>query len=156
MKNVIAGFVFAALAIGCGGNSVDIVGKSPEQQADAIATALCEQEVECGNVIIDCSQTDGVFECTGTIEPAEFGACYEDLREDILGDLRDCDLTAAEEQIVEDCMNAMVELDCISQAELDAYVAELNAGNDPGALGSTPAACIQTAELFEGCSSSPE
>lgn len=138
--------VFAACG-GGGGASVSIVGDPPEEQAATLADARCNQEVECGEINIDC----GAESCVGTIEDVDYDVCYADAEADFLANIEGCDLTAEEEQAAEDCANALLALPCITQAELDAYVAEINAGNEPEPLFELPAVCESVEVLFEGC-----
>ena len=156
MKSLVLNTIALALfTTACGGgSSVDLVGKSDQQKADEVASAVCEQSAECGNVSIDCtSDQNGNLDCTGNIEPVTYDACYADEYGDILEDFQSCDLTAEQEQTIEDCVNAILDQDCVSQGELDAYVAEIEAGNDDAQLRPLPAACVQTSAIFETCNS---
>jgi hypothetical protein len=151
MRDLCAALViFAACG---GGESVDIVGKSPEAQADDIAAALCSYEADCGDVDIDCTfnQTTMTTECTGTIMTVTYDACYADERADIFGDLSQCNFTAAQEQQLQNCINASLDQPCVTQAELDAYVAKLEAGDESAELRPEPPACDGIDALFESC-----
>lgn len=154
MKSLVVNAITLALfATACGGgSSVDLVGKSDQEQADQVSSAICEQTAECGNVSIECtSDANGNLDCTGTIAPVTYDACYADNYADILGDFQACDLTAEEEQTIENCVNAVLDQSCVSQSELDDYVAEIEAGNDDAQLRPIPPACVQTSAIFEGC-----
>lgn len=137
--------VFAAC--GGGGSSVSIVGDPPEVAAAEIADAYCDLQVECGEVTITCDAES----CVGTIEDVEYAACYSEAEADFLANIESCDLTAEEEQAAEDCANALLAQPCITQAELDAYVDEINAGNEPEFPRQPPAVCEGVEVLFEGC-----
>lgn len=152
---VYALFPVALLVAACGGggSSVDIVGDPPDQQAEAIADAICDQQVECGEATVDCTfnQETQMNECVGTIEDVEYDACVAETEPEILATLEGCELTAEEEQLVEDCINDQTAQSCITQAELDAYAAELEAGNEPEELRPPPAACEQAFAILEAC-----
>jgi len=142
--------IFAACG---GGESVDIVGKSPEAQADDIAAAVCSYEADCGDVDIDCTynQSTMMTDCTGTIDKVTYDACYAEERPEILADLAQCNFTAAQEQQIEDCINARLDQSCVTQAELDAFVVKLEAGDETAELRPQPAACDGVDALFESC-----
>jgi hypothetical protein len=155
MKSIVLKTIALALfATACGGgSSVDLVGKSDQEQADEVADAICEQSADCGEVSIECtSDQDGNLDCTGLIEPVAYDACYADTYGDVLEDFQSCDLTAEEEQTIEDCVNAILDQGCVSQGELDDFIAEIEAGNDDAQLRPIPTACVQTSAIFESCS----
>jgi hypothetical protein len=142
--------VAACFAIGCSGSSkVSIVGKSADEQAHEIADKVCEQSAECGLITISCGGAGEEFSCTGTIEPDDYQECYDELEPDIREDFERCDLTAAQEQRVEDCINALLGQSCVSQSELDAYVDEINAGNEPEWPRPFPTECAGIDDLFD-------
>jgi hypothetical protein len=157
MKRFAYSFVFAALAAcGGGGTSVDIVGDTPEEAAAEIAEADCSRSVECGQATYECT-TDPetqMLDCTGTIEevtPAEEEECVAEIEENVLAVLSGCDLTDEEMGVIEDCVNAALAQPCISQSELDAWLAEIEAGNEPEPLRETPAVCDEADAIIEGC-----
>ncbi len=153
MKQFLHSLVLGCALAACGGgNSIDIVGESPESQADQIADALCDQQVKCGTTTISCTQSGDTVDCTGTIEHDEtYDACYADTRPEVLEDLSSCDLTADQERELQSCINATLDQSCISQEELDAYVAEVEAGNEDATLRDPPPECAGLEALFEGC-----
>lgn len=156
MKKIAYAFITVLFATACGGggSSVSIVGDTPEQQAETIADALCDKQVECRQATIDC-ETDPetqMLDCTGTFEDVDYDECVADNEPGILADFQNCELTAEEEAIVEDCVNALLAQPCISQAELDAYIAEIEAGNEPEEPREYPEACVETDAIFEACS----
>jgi hypothetical protein len=148
------GFVVFA-ACGGGGSSVSIVGDPPAEQAAEVADAICDQLVECGEATIDCTfnQETQMQECVGTIEDGPpHDECVAEYEPGLLNDFENCDLTAEEEAIAEDCINALLAQPCISQSELDDYVAEIEAGNEPEPLRDYPEVCVQADAIFEACS----
>src|SRR5688500_14756236 len=147
------GLVVVAVLVGCGGDaSVSIVGDTPEQQAEELATALCELQEECGEAHIRCTSTNGTVDCTATIEPSPFAACYAEERVEILADLQACNLTLAQQPTVEDCINLSLNAACVTQEELDKQVADFEAGREPQNTRIVPPVCVEMAAIFEACS----
>ncbi len=155
MKRYSFAFVPFALflaACGDGGSSVSIVGKPPAEQAAIVADAVCDQVVACGEASIDVTQDGETYVCTATIEDGDYDACVEENEADALADLEACDLTAEQEQIVEDCINAQLALPCVTQAQLDDYCAEIEGGNfEPEWPIEQPESCVQAQAIFEEC-----
>ncbi|HUH05585.1 MAG TPA: hypothetical protein VML75_26505 [Kofleriaceae bacterium] len=139
-------------ACGGGGTTIELGDKTPEVASAEIADAICDEQVECGEIDIECMSTEAGLDCTGTIEPVDYNACYAELQPDIQSDLAACDLTDAEKTTVEDCLNALLARPCITQSELDAYVAAIEAGDETATLGEPiPASCEQVDAIFENC-----
>jgi hypothetical protein len=135
-----------------GGTTIEIGDKTPDVASAEIAEAICDYSVECGGVDVDCMSTENGFECTGTLEPITYSECYADVQPEIEGDLAACDLTEAEKSTVESCLNELLARPCITQAEVDAYVAAVEAGDESASLGEPPpASCEQTDDIFDGC-----
>jgi hypothetical protein len=130
-------------AIACQQPSVDIVGHTPLIRP-RIADALCDR----GQMRLIRSPPTV---CEGTIERATYEACFAEAEPDIRADLEQCALTAAEERQLQDCINARLEESCISQSELDAYVAKLNAGDPDADIRPPLPECVGIGALFEGC-----
>jgi hypothetical protein len=149
--------VFAACG-GGGGSSVSIVGDPPAEQAAEIADAICDQLVECGEVAVDCTfnQETQMIECVGTIEDVDHAACVGENEPDILADLEACELTAEEEQLGEDCINAQLAQPCVTQEELDEYIEETEMGNEPPPLRDLPESCEEFFAIIEACSPDPQ
>lgn len=156
MKRYSFAFVpFALFVAACGGDgttTVDIVGKPPAEQAEIVADAFCESIVACGEPSIDITQEGETIICTATIEDADYAMCVEEFEPDILADLESCELTAEQEQTVQNCVNATLAQPCVTQAQLDAYCAEIEGGNfEPEWPVEVPAACEETDAIFEAC-----
>lgn len=156
MKNGLACCVLGAwlFAAGCGGGSggVSIVGAEPAEQADEIADAICEREAECGSASISCTVSNNMTDCTGMIEPVSYDECYAEERPDILEDLENCNLTEAQETTIQTCINKLLGRSCITQAQLDAFVAEIEAGNEEATLGGPPPPeCVEADAIIEAC-----
>lgn len=146
----ILGLAFAVLAIGCGGNGVSIQGNDPQADGRAVADAVCEWESECGEWDIECSGTP--VNCTATKVAVSFQECQAEEVPDITADFMCAgDLSAAEVQLVEDCVNKLVDTSCITQAEIDAYIAAVEAGQEPMDLRDTPPECEMLEPIFERC-----
>lgn len=131
---------------------MSIVGQEPEAQAEEIADAICDREAECGNASISCTVSNNMTDCTGMIEPVAYDECYAEEQPDILEDLQNCNLTEAQEQTIQTCINKRLAEPCITQAQLDAFVAEVEAGNEDATLGSPPPPeCVETEAIIEAC-----
>jgi hypothetical protein len=71
---------------------------------------------------------------------------------DIEDDFANCDLTTAQKQTIQDCVNAILDRPCITQSELDAYITAIENGDEEATLGDpAPASCVQTQAIFEAC-----
>lgn len=155
MKRYSFAFVpFALFVAACGGDgaaSVDIVGKPPAEQAEIVADALCDAIVTCGQPNFEFTQEGETLICTATIEEADYAECVAEEEPDILADLEACDLTAEEEQTVQSCLNAQLAQPCVTQAQLDAYCDEVEAGNEPEWPVPIPESCEETDAIFESC-----
>lgn len=146
--------VACALALGCGGGSggASIIGAEPAEQAEEIASVLCEWEDECGNVTISCSFMNNMTDCTGTIEQVTFDQCYAETHPDFLALFQTCpDLTVDQERTIQTCFNSVAGESCISQAELDAYVAKLEAGDETATLRDPVPECAEAFQILEAC-----
>lgn len=139
-------------ACGGGDTTIELGDKTPEVASAEIADALCDEVAACGEVSVDCMSTETGLDCTGTIEAADYDACYAELQPDIQSDLAGCDLTEAEKTTVETCLNALLARPCVTQSELDTYVAAVEAGDEEATLGEPfPPSCEQVDAIFEGC-----
>jgi hypothetical protein len=122
--------------------SVSLVGKStPEQSAD-IADAICERNVDCGEVNVSCDN-DG---CVGTIVEVDYQECINEETPEIQDDLLECDLADEDLRAVEDCLNELLSYDCPTQAEVDAAIE-----NDEPLI-DFPPICIAAFALLDDCS----
>jgi hypothetical protein len=150
-------FLISCLALSslaaCGGDdTIDISGDTPEQAADEIAGAVCAQQSECGEWSIDCTSDGTSTTCTATHSDVTVDACVAEARPEILSDLQCVDLTPEQEQTINDCINGLAAMPCISQDEMDAYVAAIEAGMDPEPPGGAPPAeCDQLEAIFSSC-----
>lgn len=130
---------------------VDITGLSDEAAAEEIAGALCTWTERCGVTSIECEESSqGVRQCSGELIPLPYSVCHDEIYPDVLEDFQRVDLTAAEEQVVNDCINGMVKQDCITQGQLDQIVAALEAGEEPPEYQELPAACANVDIFFGG------
>jgi hypothetical protein len=143
--------------IACGDDdarTVDIRGLTAEEAADEAADALCDRAAECGEVSYECSSDGTTQVCTGTIETTSYTACYAETQPEIRADLEDCELTTAQEELVNECMNAMLAQPCLTQDQVDANAEAMEQDLDPPYGGTPPAACAQVGEIFEACDDS--
>lgn len=138
--------------------TVDISGLSDQAAAEHIADTVCTHMQQCSQASISCSGTpDGETVCTGELVTTEYNECYGDIRQEILEDLERVELTAAEEQMVNDCVNGMIAMPCMTQSRLDELVDAMNRGEDPDWGEDIPAACAQMEEIFgDGPSAEPQ
>ncbi len=144
-------FVSFSLLAACGGDgaSVSIVGEPHADQAAEIAGAICDQVVECGEASFEFTGSEPVM-CTATIEPANEQECLTETEDDILADLEACNLTAEQEQLVQDCINAQLAQPCVTQAQLDEYCEQIEAGEEPEQE-ALPAPCPEAFALLNEC-----
>lgn len=132
---------------------VDISGLSDQAAADHIADTMCRHMETCGQATFECSSSGPGGDpplCSGEVIYPEYNECYQEIQPDILDDLEQVDLTAAQEQLVNDCVNAMVAQDCLTQSDVDEIVDAMNRGEEPDWGEDYPAACEQMDEIFGG------
>lgn len=145
--------------IACGdddGLTVDIRGLTAEEAADEAAGALCTRWSECGEVSYECTGDGETQVCTGIIEPVTYTACYADLQAEMRDDFVGCELTTAQEVAVNDCVNGMLAMPCLTQDQVDANAEALEQDLDPPYQAEAPIACQQVGEVFETCDATPQ
>ncbi len=134
---------------------VNISGLSDQAAADHIADTMCKHMEACPQAVFECSSTpDGPATCSGELEYITYNECYQDVHPDILENLEQVELTVAQEQLVNDCINGMIAQDCMPQAELDDIVDAMNRGEEPEWEDDYPAACEQVDKIFSDDSNS--
>jgi len=146
----ILAFAFVVF-VGCGGDSVSIEGNDPVADGQTVTDAVCEWQAECGDWEIACSGTP--VDCTATRETVTFAECRAEELQDITADFTCAgDLSASERTLVENCVNKVIDRPCITQAEMDAFIAAIERGEDPTPPGGeTPAECEMLDSIFERC-----
>ena len=134
---------------GSGDSGVSLEDKSPAEQATAIVEAICGQVVECGTYQIHCSSSgEDDFECSSTYVDVSYAECSEEMDEKIQGQV-DCWNEQTDDTflpLLEECINAVASQACVSAEEMDVYIAELNAGEEPESLRSEPEVCARVEE----------
>lgn len=144
---IVASVVFA---VGCGSDGVSIKGNDPVADGQAVTDAVCEWQAECGDWDISCSGTP--VDCTATRKNVSFQECQTEELQDITADFMCAgDLSASEKKLIEDCVNKIVDTACLTQAEVDAYLAAIEAGQDPMDLRESPPECEMLEPIFERC-----
>jgi len=129
---------------------VDISGLSDPAAAEHLADTMCQHWETCGQASFECSSSvDGPTVCTGEVVFQDYNECYQEVHPDILDDLEQVELTAAEEQLVNDCVNAMLAQKCLTQADVDEIVDAMNRGEEPDWEEDMPAACAEMEQIFD-------
>ncbi len=137
----------------CGNDDIDIVGDSPEVAAEEIANAICGFTSSCTRYRTRCSTTDDVTTCEiETSDPDSYDECLAEAQPEIYADLLCANLTAAQERLINICINKTVERGCPTLAEAEANAADIEAGRDPEREVPIPE-CAQIDDLFDGCDS---
>jgi len=145
--------------VACGGDdglTVDIRGLTEEEAADVSAGAICTRWSECGDVSYECSSDGTTTTCVGTIEPVTYAACYTDLQPEMREDFVGCELTTAEQVLVNDCVNGMLAAPCLTQGQVDANAEAMEQELDPPYGTEPPIACQQVGAVFETCDATPQ
>ncbi|MBL4632393.1 MAG: hypothetical protein JKY56_00900 [Kofleriaceae bacterium] len=136
---------------GCGNDDIDIVGDSPEVAAEEIATAVCGLQSSCTTYRTRCSTTDDVTTCEiESSEPDSYDECLAETQPEVYADLLCTELTAAQERLVNVCINKLIERGCPTLAAAEANAADIEAGRDPEGVPPVPE-CVQIGVLFDGC-----
>lgn len=137
---------------GPGGSGVDVSGDAPEDAADEVVDSVCSWMSACGEVEIECGGSSaGDTTCTGTLADVSYAECYDELHPELLADFRCVDLTPAQEALVNDCINGLVSQECMTEEELDAYVAAIERGEDPPDPYDIPPECESLDDVFGPC-----
>ena len=135
-----------------GTRTVDLSGASEEQAVDIVADAVCDWTAECGVVWMECSSSsEGETLCSGGIEQVTYQQCQRELAPEIRSDFECVEMTDRNREIIETCMNAMVNRECMTRQEVDAWVAAEEAGEEYPIDDEIPVECARMVELFEGC-----
>lgn len=138
------------MMLGCS-NSVSTVGDTPAVAAEEVADAICYGN-SCPSADIECTSSGGVTTCEGELglEPSvtEMNMCYDSLSSSLVTAFEQADAAGVAREDIDACLNASLNRDCITQAELDAYIAELEAGNDEATLVENPPECERLGLVF--------
>lgn len=144
MKNVRLGLLSFLLVAGCNGG-VNTVGDTPAVAADEVATEICLNRSSCRPVTISCTTDGEGSTCTAMFDDppteADRMECYDNLSMGLVTAFEQADAAGVERADIDACVNASLSQPCISQAEIDAYIAEYEAGNEDAQLRATPPEC---------------
>ena len=136
----------SSLWLACGSEEEPL---APSDAAQEMTAAACDWVQECGQWVVDCTSED---ECTAELVDVDRAGCEIDRAIDGLDGAPCDDLTAEEEDLLAECADGLRARPCVTQAEIDAYVAALEAGElpeDPGQP--APEACDVIAEVLFAC-----
>jgi hypothetical protein len=144
-----------ALCPACGGgdDGVDIVGDTPDEAADEISDATCDKQVDCGvwEISLELDDQGNVTNCTPAKVEVDHDECVAENRPDVREDLECAMPTDEEAEMINDCINDLVDQDCITQDEVDAYCDAIVAGEDPDEPGEQPPSCDVLDDILTGC-----
>ena len=144
-----------ALSSACGGgdDGVDIVGDTPDEAADEITDATCDKQVDCGvwEISLELDDQGNVTNCTPAKVEVDHDECVAENRPDVREDLECAMPTDEEAEMISDCINDLVDQDCISEDEVNAYCDGLVAGEDPDEPGAQPPSCDALDDILTGC-----
>lgn len=133
------------LLVACGSDEAPI---APREAADDLTAAACDWVEECGQWVVDCAE-DG---CVAELVAVDRIECEIDRAIDGLDEATCGDLTADEQDLLDECTDGLRARACVTQAEIDAYVAALEAGEQPDDPGEpAPAACDAIADVLLAC-----
>ena len=114
---------------------------------------LCARVAECGEWEVTCvdNEEDGL-DCAVTLVDVTYDECVSEVEPEFRESLECVELTSEQEGQMNDCINRLAGRACISQAEMDAYIAAVEAGEDPVPPGGKPpASCEQIVPVLEAC-----
>ena len=142
-------FVALCLLVACGAGEDSV---SPQEAAAEVASAQCAWVDQCGQWELDCGEEAG--DCSATLVDVTRAQCMAERELDDLTGADCSDLTAPERALVDDCVSGVAARPCVTQADVDAYLAALANGDEPDGPGApAPEACAQLADVFAGCAS---
>ena len=138
------------LWLACGSEEGSI---APRDAAQEVTDAACDWVQECGQWVVDCADEG----CTAELVEVDRTTCEIDRTIDGLDGTTCDELTADEEELLGECVDGLRARACVSQAEIDAYLAALDAGEQPEDPGEpAPAACEAIADVLLACAESAE
>ena len=141
-------WLLPALLLLCPACGSDEAPLAPREAADEVTAAACDWVEECGQWVVDCAE-DG---CTAELVDVDRVECEVDRTIDGLDEAACGDLTADEEELLGECVDGLRGRACVTRAEIDEYVAALEAGEQPDDPGEpAPAACDAVAEVLLAC-----
>jgi hypothetical protein len=139
----------------CGGDDgVDLVGDSPDEAADEIASATCDRQVECDgwDFDVETDENGEVTACAAVQHDVDHDTCISDTRVAFTAVLECAMPTDDELADLGDCINDLVAQDCVTEEDIQAFCDALLAGDDPPEPGERPASCDVLDAITEGCS----
>jgi len=139
----------ASLGFACSGGG----GVSPEEAASEVTDAVCDWIGQCGQWEIHCSGDPET--CAAALVEVSHAECVAERELDFSG--VECgDLTGDEEALVDECVAELTARDCITPAQVDAYLEALANGEQPEEPGQVPpAACVELEEVLVECLDQP-
>ena len=140
-------------ACGDSDDGVDIVGDSPDQAADEIATETCERRTECEgwNYELMFDGEGNVVDCNPILDPVDRDACISETRADIREDL-ECAMPSDDElEQIADCVNDIIAQDCLTEEDIQAFCDDLLDDGEADEPGESPPSCAALEVIFEGC-----
>lgn len=150
--------ILAVLALaGCPRSSTptdryDVRGLDAEAASEQMADAFCGFTAACGEVSIEClASTEGTLSCTATIERGDEAECREEVLEEGPSMLECAEMTTAEQEALSDCLNALDDAECPTQADADAMAEAVERGEELEGSDPLPAECMVLSGLFSGC-----
>ena len=133
------------LVLACGSDEGSV---APRDAADEVTAAACDWVEECGQWVVDCAE-DG---CTAELVEVDRATCEVDRTIDGLDEVTCDDLTADEQDLLGECVDGLRSRACVTQTEIDAFVAALEDGEQPDDPGEpAPAACDAIADVLLAC-----
>lgn len=133
------------LLLACGSEDAPV---APRDAADELTAAACDWVEECGQWVVDCAEEG----CTAELVDVERIDCEIERAIDGLDGATCDDLTAGEQELLGECVDGLRSRACVTQAEIDEYVAALERGDQPDDPGQpAPAACDAIADVLLAC-----
>lgn len=136
---------FSLLLLACGSEEGPL---APREAAQEITAAACDWVEECGQWVVDCGE-DG---CSAELVDLSRAECEIDRTIDGLDEATCADLDDDEAALLAECVDGLRARPCVTQDEIDAYAAALEAGelpDDPGLP--APTACDEITDVLVAC-----
>ena len=155
MRTALAPSLALLLFCACGGDDdgVDLVGDTPDQAADEIATATCDRRAECEgwNYELMFDGEGNVVDCNPIIDEVDRDACVSETRADIREDFECAMPTDDELDQIDDCINDIIAQDCLGEEDIQAFCDDLLEDGEADEPGEAPASCEVLETILEGC-----
>jgi hypothetical protein len=106
------------------GSPPSVAGEPAEQAAEIATRAVCDYAERCGDISITCADCGGGPDCVGCFAEhydVEYAACTAEIGPDLATGFACEAVTPEEAALVDECLQALADLECPSIEEAEAW-----------------------------------